>query len=135
MTRFVPMDPTEVWRAVEPLRDELTPAHKAYQAFLRQFRCPRCKLDSLQPRYDGRHAFGGDALIPRALLRCQYCELLLEPDTGLILNHGNAAKQPSPTSIQHIGKGPAQQALEQIIGADTQQDPELVRHLIKNSCE
>lgn len=85
------LDPELALKLIEGYTDELTPAAKAQDAFYRQFRCPRCQ-EQMSKEFDGRHAFSGDTLIARALLRCNSCGLLLEPETRMVIEYGSQAK-------------------------------------------
>lgn len=91
MPVFSELDPELAWKLIEGHEDVLSGEAKAQEAFYRQFRCPRCK-QAMNKEFDGRHAFSGDTLVARALLRCGGCDLLLEPDTGLVVESGNPAK-------------------------------------------
>lgn len=97
MPVFSELDPELAWKLIEGYEDTLSPEAKAQEAFYRQFRCPRCK-QPMNKEFDGRHAFSGDSLVARALLRCGGCDLLLEPDTGLVLESGNPAKALTETT-------------------------------------
>lgn len=102
MGAYQELDPQIAWRLIEGHQDELAPAAKAQDAFYRQFRCPRCKGE-LQKEFDGRTAFSGDGVLPKALLRCPNCAFLLEPHTNLVVEFGNAAKIPVEV-IPIVGK-------------------------------
>jgi hypothetical protein len=93
MPVFKEMDPELCRRAIEGYEDQLAPAHKAQEAFYRQFRCPRCET-SLQKEFNGRTAFDSDSIIAKALLRCGECGYLIEPHTNIVVETGNPAKAP-----------------------------------------
>lgn len=50
---------------------------------------------------DTRVAWTSEDALPRFLLRCQECGHLFDPETGLILDMGNAAKIPQPVLPQY----------------------------------
>lgn len=85
---FVEMDPELALAAIRGFRDELSPEKAANDAFYRQFVCPRCG-SSCTPEYHRGHAFGGGAVVPRALLRCLKCRGLYDPHSGLQIELGN----------------------------------------------
>lgn len=92
---IVEMNPDLILRAIEGYRDELTPETKALDAFYRQFRCPNCDLP-MQKEFMKKHAFSDpDTLVPRALLRCSGCKLLMDPHTGIRLENGRPYEDPS----------------------------------------
>ncbi len=93
MPVFKEMDPEIVRRAIEGYQDELAPAHKAQEAFYRQFRCPRCECQ-LQKEFNAKLCFDEDSLVPKAHLRCPNCSFLLDPHTNLVIETGNPAKIP-----------------------------------------
>jgi len=101
MPIFQELDPEIAWKLIEGHEDALLPEAKAKDAFYRQFQCPRCH-QPLQKEFSGRHAFGGDNLVARALLRCGGCDLLLEPETGLIVENGNPAKTAAAPSTSPL---------------------------------
>jgi hypothetical protein len=85
---FVEMDPAFALAALEGYQDELSSEKRANDAFYRQFRCPRCGGEC-SPEYSAQHAFGGGAVVPRALLRCLKCRGLMDPHSGLQVELGN----------------------------------------------
>lgn len=91
---FKEMDQQLAWKLVEGYKDELSPESKKMDAFYRQFRCPRCNTH-LQKEFDPRHVFSDEEyLVGRALLRCASCTYLVEPTTGVVLEHGSPARVP-----------------------------------------
>ncbi len=87
MALFKELDPDIIRRAVQGHEDVLGPAHIKQEAFYRQFQCPRCKC-SMDKEFKSGAAFDGESLVARALLRCPLCNLLLAPNTILILENG-----------------------------------------------
>jgi ribosomal protein S27AE len=88
------MDPEMVRRAVEGYQDELGPALRVQEAFYHQkSSCPRCQ-SSMAKEFDARTAFVPDEPLPRALLRCEQCGLLMNPHTDLIVEAGSPTKVP-----------------------------------------
>lgn len=82
---FQELDPSLAAKLVEGYTNELAPAHKALEAFYRQFRCPRCK-GACQKESVAGHVFGDpDTLVPRSCLRCTVCTCLFDPHSGLIV--------------------------------------------------
>jgi len=88
------MDPELLLKAIEGYKDELTPAHQAQEAFYRQFACPSCGCATMNKEFlssagAGRGVtFVEGEVMPRAMLRCAQCELLLNPHTGFIIENG-----------------------------------------------
>ena len=90
---FKEMDPKLAQKLIEGIEDELAPEARAQDALYAQFRCPRgCGV--LQREHDPRHAFSGDTLVARALLRCPNCRYLVDPHTNIVLESGSPAKMP-----------------------------------------
>ena len=87
------MDPELVWKIVEGHDNVLDAEARTLDTFYRQFRCPRCQGE-LQKEFDRRHAFTGDTLVARALLRCPNCRYLIDPHANIVLEGGNPAKIP-----------------------------------------
>jgi hypothetical protein len=86
---FVEMDPELARKAVEGYTNELAPERAKLDAFYRQFDCPQCKGTALHQEYVPKHAFGDpDIIVPRALLRCEFCRVLFDPHSGLIVERG-----------------------------------------------
>lgn len=82
------MDPELVLKLLEGYQDELTPERKKLDAFYRHSCCPRCKSTCHKEASAG-HAFGGESLIARSLLRCDRCRCLFDPHSDLILERGD----------------------------------------------
>lgn len=86
---FIEMDPELILRAVEGYKNELAPESEKLEAFYRQFTCKRCGSNMLAKETDTRHAFSDkDTLVPRSLLRCQTCQFLFDPHSGLVVEIG-----------------------------------------------
>jgi len=80
---FVELDPEIVWAAIEGYQNELAPEQKTLDAFYRQFACRRCG-NKCRKEVVGKHAFGDPStLVPRSLLRCEICDYLFDPHSGL----------------------------------------------------
>ncbi|MFA5436205.1 MAG: hypothetical protein WC372_09230 [Candidatus Neomarinimicrobiota bacterium] len=96
MAVFKELDPELHLKLIEGYVDELTPETRTQNAFYQAHRkCKRCG-NGMVREFDPRVAWGGEGLLPKALLRCQECGFLLEPETGVVLNTGSAAKIPQP---------------------------------------
>lgn len=96
---FVEMDPELIWKAIEGYTNELAPEQKALDAFYRQFRCPRCG-STCRKETLLNHAFADpDSLVPRSVLRCNTCEALFDPHSGIRLEMGNPYKAPPDIPI------------------------------------
>lgn len=91
---FKEMDPEVARRAIQGHEDVLGPAHRAQEAFYRQFRCPTCNVP-MEKEFRSRNAFNGEDLLPRALLRCPLCRYLLEPHSNITLEVGNIIQPPT----------------------------------------
>jgi hypothetical protein len=90
---FKELDPAIIRRVIQGYDDVLTPTAKADEAFYRQFSCPRCN-GNMNKEFNARSAFDGESLLPKALLRCPLCTLLLEPHTNVIVEVGDDAVLP-----------------------------------------
>jgi hypothetical protein len=94
MALYKELDPELHLKMIEGYKDELTPElHKMELFYRTKGRCKRCGC-ALRKEFNGRTAFSGDTILPKALLRCDNCGFLLEPFTDLILDTGSAAKIP-----------------------------------------
>lgn len=94
---FQEMDPELVLRAIEGYQDELTPAAEAQSERLQKFRCPRCR-GGLHKEFDIRTCFKPTEMLPQPLLRCRNCGYLIDPETRLVVEFGNASKIPVKSS-------------------------------------
>jgi rubredoxin len=96
---IVELDPEIAWKAIEGYQNELEPAQKALEAFYRQFRCPRCG-GSCRKEILANHAFADpDTLVARSVLRCNSCECLFDPHSGLRLEMGHPERVPPDIPI------------------------------------
>ena len=96
---FVEMDPQLIWKAIEGYQNELAPEQKALDAFYRQFRCPACG-GNCRKECIPKHAFADPGtLVPRSVLRCLSCTALFDPHSGIRLEMGSPAKDPSAVPI------------------------------------
>jgi rubredoxin len=92
---FIEMDPELCAKAIEGYDNVLEGEQKKLDSFYRQFTCPQCKGDALQKEFVSKHAFADpDILVARAVLRCQFCKLLFDPHSGLIIERGDQAVVP-----------------------------------------
>lgn len=97
---FKELDAEIAWKAIEGYDNELTPQQRALDAFYRQFRCKRCGSTCRKELASAQHAFADpDTLVPRSVLRCNSCECLFDPHTGMMLEMGNPAKTPPDIPI------------------------------------
>lgn len=82
---FVTMDPELAMSLIDGYENELEGELRKLEAFYRQFTCPKCR-SSMAKELNSLHTFSDpETLVPRSLLRCTSCDLLLDPHTGLIL--------------------------------------------------
>ncbi len=96
---FVEMDPALALKLIEGHKDILTGAAEKNEALYRQFVCPSCR-STMQKELSPNHAFNDpDSLVPRALLRCPICRLLLDPHSGLLVNVGSKRHMPQEPMI------------------------------------
>ena len=89
---FRPMDPELTLALLEGYENELDPEQASLDAFYRQQRCPRCKGPCEKYFLGSDHAFGGGTLVPRSGMRCQLCDCVFDPHSGLVLELGNLGK-------------------------------------------
>jgi hypothetical protein len=80
-----------VRKALEGYKDEISPAARVQEAFLRQAVCPLCKGTSFTRQFLGVGSGGrevtwveGEA-VPRPLLVCNTCEITFNPYSGIIV--------------------------------------------------
>jgi hypothetical protein len=96
MAVFKELDPELHLKLIEGYKDELTPEALVQNAFYQSHRkCKRCGCDMVK-EMDPRVTWSSGGLLPRALLRCQECGFLIDPETNIILNSGSAAMIPQP---------------------------------------
>lgn len=95
---FKEMDPELAQRLIEGYHDELSSEVRVQDAFYRQFSCPNCEGD-LQREIDAKTCFRGGAIVAKALLRCDLCGYLIDPETRIVLSSGNPAKVPEEIPI------------------------------------
>lgn len=106
MPAFKEMDPEVVLKLLEGHENELEGEQKGLDAFYRQFRCPRCKGPCEKHFLGAEHAFGGDTAVPRSGLKCQLCDCVFDPHTGLIVtlgNLGNISERVGASLTPYIG--------------------------------
>lgn len=92
---FKPADPEWIRKQLEGHTDILTPAIKRSEEYYKSKTCPSCG----SPTYavlDIKNPFSSDGLTPKCLLQCSYCPTLFEPDTGILVETGEAY-EPLPT--------------------------------------
>lgn len=83
---FKAMDPELVWKSIEGYHNELVGEQKALDAFYRQFVCPLCKGNCSKEML-ASHAFSDkETLVARSVLRCEVCQCLFDPHTGLVID-------------------------------------------------
>jgi rubredoxin len=87
MPRFTELDPEACLAAIEGHEDILTGEAQKMEAFYRQHVCPVCK-SSCHKEFSPFHAFSDGSLIPRALLRCNECNHLFDPHSGITVERG-----------------------------------------------
>jgi hypothetical protein len=90
--RFVEMDPELARKAVEGYQNELEPEKRKLEAFYRQFRCKRCK-GPVRQEVLPNHCFSDpESVVARSVLRCEQCECLFDPHSGVVLELGDPTK-------------------------------------------
>lgn len=82
------MDPDLARKILEGYEDELSGERKKLEAFYRHCRCPRCQGACQKEASPPNHAFGGDSLVARSVLRCTRCRCLFDPHSDLVLDRG-----------------------------------------------
>lgn len=101
MPAFKELDPDVARKLLEGYDDVLSDEAAKFEVFYRQFTCPTGCPDPLQKEFVRTHAFADpDVLVPRALLRCPKCRLLLNPFNGLVVEAGNRVDISGPDA-QH----------------------------------
>lgn len=86
------MDPTLAAKAIEGYENVLQPESAALDAFYRQFRCPRCQNYCHKETVRGHVFSDANTLSPRSCLRCNVCDCLFDPHSGLLLERGDQAR-------------------------------------------
>lgn len=85
---YIELDPAVALKAIEGYTNELDPEARTLDAFYRQHACPRCK-GACRKEIVAGHAFSGDSLVPRSVLRCETCSHLFDPHSGITLEMGH----------------------------------------------
>lgn len=98
MSVFKPMSPERILKALEGYQDEITPAIKAQEAYVRQFSCPRCQVP-MDKDYSLPNRWRDGDILPKFLVRCAECSYTLEPDTGIVVAQGNPVQIPEDLPI------------------------------------
>jgi hypothetical protein len=86
---FLVLDPRLAAHLIEGEVDELTPASTAKIARIKGMACKRCG-SSMHPRLHDKPFVDTDPL-PRMVATCE-CGYTVDPDTGLVIELGSAAK-------------------------------------------
>lgn len=95
---FKPMDPDEIRKMIEGVEDVITPAVKAEAEMFELIRCPTCGHTGADPIQmppkvaltpDGpeivQSPFSSKSPIARSYAKCQGCEVVYDPHSGLIV--------------------------------------------------
>jgi len=85
MAVFRELPEAEVLKILENYTDELSPDAKKNEAFYRHQVCRNCRGTSFSRQSVVGHAFQGDSLVARAVLRCNACNLQFDPFSGIEL--------------------------------------------------
>jgi predicted RNA-binding Zn-ribbon protein involved in translation (DUF1610 family) len=91
------MNPQVLLKLLEGYTDTITPLAEKREQFYKDQNCPQCQGNAFTRCADSRTLFNPDDPLPRFLLKCQNCDCLLDPFTGLILSLGNLGKAYVPT--------------------------------------
>lgn len=102
------MDPELALKLSEGYPDVLSGETRKQEAFYRQFPCPRCGGPCDRHFLGVSHAFpqDGETLLPRSGLRCNLCDCVFDPHTGLIVQLGNPGRiqeRLAATKVPFIG--------------------------------
>jgi len=86
------VDPRITAKLLEGYADTITEAVEERNKFYQQQQCPYCGGNALTRTANPRLLFRPDDPLPRYQLRCQNCDCLFDPHTGIVLKTGNVGK-------------------------------------------
>lgn len=78
-------------KAIEGYSDEIAPAARVQDSFLRHVRCPNCGGESFTRHFISMHGGGKnvtwveDENVARPMLVCNDCEVMFNPYSGMII--------------------------------------------------
>jgi len=87
-----PLDPEIIAKLIEGEKDILTGAKEERNAFYASQSCPVCGGNAFSKIGDSRTVFRPTDPIARFLLKCDNCDCLFDPHSGVQLTLGNAGK-------------------------------------------
>lgn len=97
---FHVLRPELVRHLLEGEVDEITPANTERIEKIKRTPCPRCGA-SLHPRLNTEQPFTQHSPLPRLWATCE-CGFQQDPETGLIVDRGSAAKVKDPLPIIRV---------------------------------
>ena len=84
-------------KLLEGREDVISPLAEERKNFYKNQSCPSCQGNALTQEGDSTTIFRGDDPLPRYLLRCDNCDCLSDPHSGIVLSLGNKAKAYKPS--------------------------------------
>ena len=91
-----PMDPRIILKLLEGHEDVITPLARERQKFYDSKTCTECGSPALVKTWDADTVFRDNDLLPRAFLKCESCDALMDPHSGILLSLGNQGKAMEP---------------------------------------
>ena len=85
---FIPMDPALIVQAIQGYEDHLSTEAKKMDAFYSQFVCPNCNGKCHKETTTEIAFSSSDSILAKYILRCNNCQCLFDPHTGILLERG-----------------------------------------------
>lgn len=98
------LDPRITMKLLEGREDVITPLSQERERFYRSQYCPQCGGNANTKTANPNRMFVEGEALPRYQLRCDNCECLFDPFTGLVVEMGNLGKAFVPAV--HLFDGP-----------------------------
>lgn len=90
------LDPQITAKLLEGHEDTITKLAQDREQFYQSQSCPRCSGNSNTKTANPHRLFVNGEALPRYQLRCDNCECLFDPFTGIVLEMGNVGKAYEP---------------------------------------
>lgn len=91
-----PLDPRITAKLLEGHTDTLTAEAEERERFYQAQSCPHCSGNAFTKTGDSRFMFRAGEALPRYLLKCDNCDGIFDPFSGIVLTMGNLAKAWEP---------------------------------------
>lgn len=91
------LDPRITLKLLEGYRDTISPMAAEQERFYQNQLCPCCDGTSFTKTGNASQLFRHGQPLPRYQLRCNDCDCVFDPHSGIVLTMGNRAKAYVPT--------------------------------------